>query len=95
MPAVLSRLFRDELVEAATAAIHDALGDAEREAIPTSKRPALISKLQAEALAWEREEHSAIDVALSSGMVIDPRGDADPRAYLQLADDLPRPRTEL
>ncbi|MFL9827205.1 hypothetical protein [Rhodoplanes sp. SY1] len=83
-------LMKDQLAAAVDAEIDANADDAA--ALSTHARRARFREILSDLLAAEREEEALIAAA---GFDIDRRPDADPRAVLGLASDLPAPRREL
>jgi hypothetical protein len=88
--AILCHLFRPQMIEAAKAAIAAAADDAA--ALSDADRARLIGEAQRDALAVEREECALVKAAIAAGQPASFRPDTDPRAMLDLADDMPAPQ---
>ncbi|MHC6150544.1 hypothetical protein ACVSQB_01985 [Bradyrhizobium elkanii] len=87
--SILSYLFREQMIAAATKAIADAADDAA--ALSDADRARLIGEVDRDALAVQREEVALIKEAKAVGVPVSYRPDTDPRALLGLADELPAP----
>ena len=85
--ALLAWLNRDRLIERLEAEV-DALAD-DTEALTDAERAKEDARLRAEILRVEREEEAAIVTAAAEGIAIPRRRNADPRAVLELADNVP------
>jgi hypothetical protein len=84
-------LFRDVLVAKVEAEVDAAADD--KHAMTPEQRVQRERDLAGQILAAERLEEAAIEAAAADGIELQRRGDADPRAMLQLAGTLPAPRT--
>jgi hypothetical protein len=87
--SLITHLLRDKMVAAAKAAIEAAADD--DAALSDADRAKLIGEAERDALAVEREECALVRAAKSVGQPVLFRPDADPRAVLGLADDMPAP----
>ena len=91
-PSALPLLFwlhRDAIVAKIEAQINEVADDAN--ALTAEQRTEQIGEIERDRLAVQREEEYWIGKAIDVGMTILRRPDADPRAVLGLADDMPAP----
>ncbi|WP_375764116.1 hypothetical protein ACE10X_07020 [Bradyrhizobium sp. Pha-3] len=84
---LIAHLFRDQMIAAAKAAI-EAVADDDA-ALSDADRARLVGEAERDALAVEREECALVRGAKAAGALVLFRPDADPRAVLGLADDMP------
>lgn len=80
----------DRLIAALDKEIEALVDD--KDALDDKTRAARKSKLLSDVLTLEREEEGLIELAQLHGTTIFRRGDADPRAILNLSSELPGPR---
>ncbi len=85
-------LFEDALVKKLDAEIDAAADDTN--ALTDQDRKARIAAAKKELLEVERQEEALIEAAKATGLTIQRRANADPRAILQLADSAPAPRDD-
>ena len=93
-PQALPLLFwlnRDAIVEKIEAQIDEIADD--QNALTNEQREEQIREIDRDRLAVQREEEFWVGAAIDGGANILRRADADARAVLQLADDMPAPRT--
>jgi hypothetical protein len=93
-PAPLPLLFwlhREALIQKIEAQIDEISDD--QNALTAEQRNAQISEIDRDRLAIQREEEFWVSSAIDDGTNILRRPEADPRAVLGLADDMPAPVT--
>lgn len=88
--AMFAWLMRDQLIAAAEKGIDEESDDAA--ALTAAERSARFKTLFADLLAVQRDEEALIEAA---NFDADRRGDADPRAVLDLSSELPGPKRNL
>jgi hypothetical protein len=89
--ALLAWMFGDDLIARIDEEI-DAVAD-DGAALDDATRAQRIAAIDVEILECQREEEAATLAAIDAGIEIERRGDIDPRAFLNLSDDAPAPRT--
>ncbi|MEH2570656.1 hypothetical protein [Bradyrhizobium sp. AZCC 2289] len=90
--AVIAHLNRDAMIAAVTREI-DLMADDEN-ALSDGDRDKQLKQIKRDILATSREEVAFVGMANTQGANILFRGDTDPRALLNLGDDMPAPRND-
>jgi hypothetical protein len=88
--ALLAWLYRDDLIAALDREIDSIAVDAN--ALSDEVRASRRQEIIADILATERDEEALIELAAADGLEILRRADADPRAVLGLANEMPAPK---